>query len=69
MVAVRKVYLSQGFAYLPATELQSFVLNKYKIHLKEQLAVSFFCLKLMFGLESCLLFVIVADEVRIQNTD
>ncbi|KAF6018028.1 hypothetical protein EB796_023671 [Bugula neritina] len=48
LVSSRKVYLSQGYAYLPASELQSFVLNKYKIHLKEQLAMA--C-KLMPGLE------------------
>ncbi|XP_067939824.1 DNA primase large subunit-like [Watersipora subatra] len=48
LVSIRKVYLSEGFAYLPSSELTSFVLNKYRIHLKEQMAVA--C-KLLPGLE------------------
>ena len=40
LVAKRKIYLSQGSAYLPISDLNSFILNKYRMYLREQLAVS-----------------------------
>lgn len=43
LVSKRKIYLANGYGYLPDTDLHTFILNKYKMYLKEQLAVSIIC--------------------------
>lgn len=40
LVRLRKVYLSEGYAYIPHTDFISVLLAQYKLHLKQTLAVA-----------------------------